>query len=311
MSTRNSTDIRSRTAMVQKVIKHHFGSKAKSIKFNPAGHTNFVFNVLCNDGEFIVRIGSSHSKLNDYLKEQWAVEKAEKAGVPVSEILEVGSEIIPAPYMLQKKLRGTEASHHPLRHEILKETGKLARIIHSIPTSNFGETFNWSKNRLSKNKTWKEYLYGEWDLPKRISTLESTGFFTKARWKRLESAIRKMESWTFAPALNHGDIRLKNVIVDKKGTISGIIDWENCVSHIAPLWDLSIALHDLSIDNKNYFLQGYGIEPEAYSDFSSGIKLFNILNYSTYLDELKPTKHKLQFEVFKLRLNGSLDLFSL
>ncbi|HYK56373.1 MAG TPA: aminoglycoside phosphotransferase family protein, partial [Flavisolibacter sp.] len=311
MAKRTTAQIRTKTQLVQKVIKHYFGTEPKKIEFKPAGLTNFVFEVQCKDEIFIVRIGSSAGKLSDYLKEQWAVEKAGRIGVPVAEILEVGSEIIHAPYMLQKKVEGTEAVNHPLRHEILKELGAYTQLIHSIPTNNFGNTFNWSKNRLSKNSTWKEYLHGEWDLPGRMKTLKQTGFFTKTKWTRLEKAVRQMEKWTFSPALNHGDLRLKNVMVNEKGKILALLDWEHCVSHIAPLWDLSIALHDLSIDNKQYFLEGYGIKPLEYESLSQGINIFNILNNACLLQPLNEKKDKTGLEVFRMRLNGSLDLFSL
>src|SRR5215211_1562385 len=297
MANRTASQIRSKTAMVQKVIKHHFGKEAKNIEFKPAGHTNFVFEASCKEGDFIVRIGSSARKLSDYQKEQWAVDKVKKLGVPVAEILEVGHEVIALPYMLQEKLDGVEAVDHPLRQDILRELGTYTRFIHSIPTSNFGNSFNWSKNKLSKNGTWKEYLNGEWNLSGRMKTLKATGFLTKSKWRKLESSVNKMQKWTFSPALNHGDLRLKNVIVDDKGKILALIDWENCVSHIAPLWDLSIALHDLSIDNKQYFLEGYGIKPQEYNKLAGGVKLFNILNYAMELEELNGKKDKERMEV--------------
>ncbi len=54
-------------------------------------------------------------------------------------------------------------------------------------------------------------------------------------------------------------MRLKNVVVDDRGTITAVIDWEFCTSNLAPYWDLSVALHDLSIDAKQQFLVGYGL----------------------------------------------------
>src|SRR5688572_8708749 len=96
--------IRSKTLMVKKVMKHHFGSLPKKIEFKPAGLTNFVFEASCKTDKYIIRIGSSPDKLNDFNKEQWAVKQAKGKGIPVAEILEVGNKIIDAPYMLQQKL---------------------------------------------------------------------------------------------------------------------------------------------------------------------------------------------------------------
>ncbi len=41
--------------------------------------------------------------------------------------------------------------------------------------------------------------------------------------------------------------------------IVAIIECENCVSSITRYWDLSITLHDLSIDAKQKFPEGYGL----------------------------------------------------
>ena len=40
-------------------------------------------------------------------------------------------------------------------------------------------------------------------------------------------------------------------MVDDDGEIAAIIDWEECLSTIAPQFELSISLHDLSIDEKH------------------------------------------------------------
>lgn len=307
----SQAQVRSKTSMVKKVMMHHFGMLPKKIEFKPAGLTNFVFEAHCKNEKYIVRIASAPEKLNDYVKEQWAVEQAKEKGVPVAEILEVGNEIIGVPYMLQQKLDGEEAINHPERLKILFDLGKYAKVIHSIKTNNYGQVFDWSKNRLSKNNKWKNYLHEEWNVPARIKLLQKSGLLKNEKLAKLKAAIKKIEKWNLAPALNHGDLRLKNVIVNEKGKILAIIDWENCTSHIAPYWDLSIALHDLSIDGKQQFLDGYGITARAYSKLDYGIKVFNILNYTNAIEKLIKKKDKNQLELYKLRLNGHLDLFSL
>src|SRR6185503_16476324 len=157
MSQYTASQIRSKTAMAKKVVKHHFGKSFQKIEFKPAGQTNFVFDIKTKDGSYIVRIATSRAKINHFMKEQWATHKALAAGIPVPEILEVGNEVIPLPYMLQQKVDGTEAIHHPDRLKILHKLGKYAKTIHSIPTEGFGSVFNWSKNKLSKNKTWLDF----------------------------------------------------------------------------------------------------------------------------------------------------------
>src|SRR5688572_30971188 len=241
-----AAQIRAKKQMAKKVVEHHFGKATKKIEFNAAGKTNFVFSVTTKEGSFIVKIAFTKTKYKDFLKEQWAIQKAHEAGVPVAEILEVGDEIIPFPYLLQRKVEGTEAIHHPDRLEILKKLGKYASIIHSIPTEGFGSLFNWSKNKLSKKRTWLEFLEKELQFAEGLKFLEANSILSKQKIKRLGAEFERIKKWKITPSFNHCDLRLKNVIVCDEETIKALIDWENCSSNCAPYWDLSIALHDLS-----------------------------------------------------------------
>ena len=90
-----------------------------------------------------------------------------------------------------------------------------------------------------------------------------------------------------------------------------IIDWENCASNIAPYWDFSIALHDLSIDAKQKFLEGYDMNIEDFSKKAFSLTVFNIINYIPALQRMVDKKDKNNLALYKLRLDGSLDLFSL
>lgn len=297
--------------MAKKVASHHFGKAATQVEYKPAGKTNFVFELLAGNKHFIVKISDIRSKLNDYIKEQWAVQKVAEKGVPVAEILEVGNEIIPLPYMLQEKMSGEEAVDHPNRPEILKEMGRLARIIHSIPTTGFGQSFDWTRNKLSKHKSWPEYLEKELEVTDRLQFLRKKAILPKKKIDRLAALFKKISAWKITPSLNHCDLRLKNVIVGKEGKIEAIIDWENCASNIAPYWDFSIALHDLSIDNRQKFLEGYGLNFHEFERMSYSLTAFNLINYVPSLRRIIERKEKTQLEFYKLRINGDLDLFSL
>ena len=306
-----AAQIRTKKQMAKKVVEHHFGKSIKKIEFNAAGRTNFVFSVTTKEGNFIVKIAFTKTKYKDFLKEQWAIQKALKAGVPVAEILEVGDEIIPFPYLLQRKVEGIEATHHPNRLEILKTLGKYARIIHSIPTEGFGSLFNWSKNKLSKKKTWVEFLEKELQVTEGLKFLDKHSILSKKKIKHLNTEYERIKKWKVSPALNHCDLRLKNVIADEKGEIKAILDWENCASNCAPYWDFSIALHDLSIDAKQQFLEGYDPDIDEFSRKAYSLTVFNIINYIPDLQKIIAKKDLKRLAFYKLRLDGSLDLFSI
>ena len=128
---------------------------------------------------------------------------------------------------------------------------------------------------------------------------------------KLRKIIDDTRRLRFKPFLNHGDLRLKNVMVDDDGEIAAIIDWEECLSTIAPQFELAISLHDLSIDEKHLFIDGYGLESEAMAPMGSLIRALNIINYSEAIERAVEVRdHKMLAEL-KLRLNAGLDLYSL
>ena len=311
MPTYTAAQIKSKTELARKVVRHHFGKSLQKIEFKPAGKTNFVFDVITKEGNFIIRIANSRAKFNDFIKEQWATQKALEIGVPVPEILEVGNEIISLPYMLQQKVEGKAAIDHPDRLNILHKLGKYARMIHSIPTTGFGKVFDWSKNKLAKKKTWIAFLEKELQVAEGLKFLQDNDILSKKKIKKLNMDFERIKKWKITPFLNHCDLRLKNVIVNGEGEIKAILDWENCSSNCAPYWDFSIALHDLSIDGKQKFLEGYELDVEEFSKKAYALTVFNIINYIPALQRIIDKKDKKKLELYKLRLDGSLDLFSI
>ncbi len=194
---------------------------------------------------------------------------------------------------------------------MLNELGSYTKLIHSIGTTGFGKVFDWSHNVLSKSKNWKQFMLQEWDAYHRLEVLEKYKMLEEAQVKKIKSFLSKSAKWKdLSPHLNHGDIRLKNVIVDDRGKIVAIIDWEDSCSSIAPLWDFSIALHDLSVDEKQAFLKGYGISFDELRELSPALKVLNILNYATTIQGFADNKDKEMKTLYRLRLNGYLDLYT-
>jgi hygromycin-B 4-O-kinase len=273
--------------------------------------TNHVFLVKTGKEEIVVRISEEEVKINSFLKEQWAVTKAREKNIPVPEILEVGNTVIPLPYMISLKVKGVVALDHPRRKDILFEMGELAASIHQIKTKGFGNFFDWSSGTLSRQVKWKDFIEGELDFRQRIAILKEHRMISAATLRKLRMEIHKIEAWKGRPCLHHGDIRLKNIMVDKKGKISAILDWEDCVSAIGPAWDISIALHDLPIEGQQQFLKGYGLKGNKLLNIGSVYKAFNILNYAPVIEILVNQNKQKELAWYRARLHGAMDLFSI
>ena len=71
---------------------------------------------------------------------------------------------------------------------------------------------------------------------------------------------------------------------NEKGKITAIIHWQECISSIGLLWDIFIALHDLSIDGQHQYLLGYGMGEQNLIRESKTLKAFNLLNYAPIIE---------------------------
>ena len=214
--------------------------------------------------------------------------------------------------MISKKIRGSEATHHPRRLEIIFELGKMAAQVHTIPTRGYGHMFDWSQNALSKNESWKDFIQLELKVKDRVKTLKNNKLVSPTVLKKIQEGITVLSAMEGKPCLQHGDLRLKNVMAGEDGTVTALIDWENCISSIGSLWDISIALHDLSIDAQQKFIEGYGLSGRQLVEISAMLKIINILNYAPVIDQLcaDKRKNKVAIEYYRARLHGALDLFS-
>jgi aminoglycoside phosphotransferase (APT) family kinase protein len=301
--------IRQYRRLAKKIVEHHFGQPPTRIVYKRSGLSNNVFVVNHVEGQFVVRISPEPEKMEAFKKELWTTQKVREAGVPSPEVLAVGN-IGSEPYMISRRVTGAEATHHPRRGHIVNEIGRYAQIINSIRTTNFGSNFDWTTNG-PQHSTWAEYLDNEWQIEQRLAVFAQHQILSTQQIQKLRNIIDDTRTMSFEPSLNHGDLRLKNVIVDEDGEIAAIVDWEDCLSTIAPPWELSISLHDLSIDEKDLFIEGYGLNPKQVQEMSPLIKAFNIVNYSNAIAGAAESGDDKSLAQFRLRLSGALDLYSL
>jgi aminoglycoside phosphotransferase (APT) family kinase protein len=296
--------------LAKTIVQRHFGKPASRIVYKSSGRTNYVFAVNHVEGQFVVRISPDSDRLRAFQKERWASQKAREAGVPTPEVIEVGNDAVSEPYMITHRVTGTEATQHPKRHRIVHEMGEYAAVINSILTSGYGSDFDWTSGG-KKHQTWAGYVEDEFELEKRLQLFATHKILPNAELKNLSRILENAKLRRHKASLNHSDLRLKNVIVDEGGDIAAIIDWEECQSTVAPEWEVSIALHDLTVDEKHAFIEGYGLSIREVEEMAPLIKAFNILNYYQVIAAAIESGDDKSLGEIKLRMKGSLDLYSL
>jgi aminoglycoside phosphotransferase (APT) family kinase protein len=302
--------IRHYRKLANEIIEKHFGKPPRRIVYRRSGRTNMVFAVNHVEGQFVVRISPDRERIEAFKKELWASQKVREAGVPSTEVLVVDQDEDSEPYMITRRVTGLEATHHPQRDRIIHEMGHYASLINSIPTKGYGTHFDFAKDGF-RCRTWADYLDNELECEKRLRIFSAHKILSQQAVTKLRKIVNDTRTLRFKPFLNHGDLRLKNVMVDDDGEIAAIIDWEESVSTIAPQFELAISLHDLSIDEKHIFIDGYGLDSEAVPAMAPLIRALNIINYSEAIKRAVEVRDHKSLAEFKLRLNAGLDLYSL
>jgi aminoglycoside phosphotransferase (APT) family kinase protein len=303
---------RAAAAVAAKVAGREIGAGHGKLKRLSGGLSNFVFAIdHAEAGPFVLRLSQEPDKTEAFLKEAWAMERAAEAGIPVAEVVAVGADEGWA-WMVQHRVDGQDGTHHPDRHMVLKEMGRLTRTIHTIRTKGFGHAFDAKRKAFVGARTWAEHCAKELKFEERLVVLNASRMLSRSQAARLEAALGEIAAWDAKPVLNHGDMRLKNVIVDgDPAKVRAVIDWELCASSVAPYWDLSLALHDLSIDAKQAYLEGYGLSEKRIAEISDVLKAVNIINYAPAVEQAAARKDEAALERYRTRFSGALDLYSL
>jgi hygromycin-B 4-O-kinase len=226
--------------------------------------------------------------------------------IPAPNVIEVGTTPDGVSFMLSRREPGRLATEHEDTLAVLRQLGQYARKLHRETLARFGghaggETAPWNG--------WVDFLQHEYDLDRRLQQLLALGLVDELTARRMADAVLQLGVGR-EPRLNHGDLRLKNVLVDASGRISSIIDWENAIAAPSPEWDLALALHDLSVDQKDAFLDGYGIEHEELVAARPALAALNLLHYAPFAEDAARAGDEQRLRHYRRRFARLHDLYS-
>lgn len=295
-------------AIVRDAVVRELGTAPSKISRTGGGLSSQTFNVEASGGRYVVRIGNQPGKRAGFERERRATERARAAGIPTQHIVAVGDESGWA-YSIALAVAGEPGHTHPHRDGVLDGLARLAVRVHGIGTVGHGEDYRWAGESGAGLRTWPDFLHDDIDADARLQRLRERDVLSQHQHETLAATLARISAWRDAPVLQHGDLRLKNVLADRDGNVCALLDWETSLSAIGTAWDLSIALHDLSIDDKQRFLTSYGMPDAAIRDAAPVWRLFNVLNYAPKLDELIAADDRAGIERLRTRVSGALDLY--
>jgi aminoglycoside phosphotransferase (APT) family kinase protein len=283
------------------------GTPARRIRAQSGGATNQVFSIEAAEGFFVLRMDPSPAKVDEYRKERWAIEHARRMDIPAPNVIAVGVTPDDVAFMLARLEPGRVAAELVQTEPVLRQLGQYARKLHETSLSLFG---GHHEGLTAPWETWPEFLEHEFGLARRLEQLQSLGLFDERVARRAAELVLRLGD-DHEPRLNHGDLRLKNVLVTEDGRINAIIDWEGAVAAPAPEWDLALALHDLSVDEKDAFIDGYGLSDEALRVATPALAALNMLHYAPFAAAAAEAGDEEQLRRYRRRFARVYELYSL
>ena len=300
-----------REVRLRRVARYIFeqaaGTAPGRIREQEGGRTNHVFVLENADGAFVLRMDERDDKVHQYRKERWAIDHARRMDIPAPNVIEVGTTPDGVSYMLSRREAGNPATERADTLAVLRQLGQYARKLHGEALDRYGghqggETAPWNG--------WADFLEHEYGLDLRLAQLMALGLIDASIAPLIADAVLRLGDGR-EPRLNHGDLRLKNVLVDdRSGRISSIIDWENAIAAPSPEWDLALALHDLSVDQKDAFLDGYGIEHEELVAARPALAALNLLHYAPFAEDAARAGDEQRLRHYRRRFARLHDLYS-
>ncbi|AZN41044.1 phosphotransferase family protein [Paenibacillus albus] len=234
------------------------------------GFVNQVFVVETNTRKVVVRM-NERDTYPSYVKEQWCMEQAAAVGIPGSEVLSIGV-INETAYMILSFVDGDNGldSTAPST-DIWRQLGKYAKLIHSIPVKGYGENLIdpvhgefHSPAHPGSDGSWLGYVQYNINSLTEHDQLIGLGVLTLQKSQRVRELFENMKRESFRFGLTHGDLSLKNTIINQAGQVI-VIDWGNAEVRPVPHGDMNSVLHNQILDGIpnpeefEAFLDGYGL----------------------------------------------------
>ncbi|EMV7407623.1 TPA: phosphotransferase family protein [Enterobacter soli] len=217
------------------VIKYATGKETISFEHIPIGVMNYK--ILCiteSDEKYIIRI-YPHGREGILKKELQIINRCSQIGIPVPNILttSLSGPNIGFNYLVYPKIEGMMLSSYlneienPKIDYIGHQLLNIFKKISSLKIKNYGDLENgfnayyteWDRFVTESIKNGRDGLYKSNIIPRNIF-LKVEDFITS----KLNNNI-KPES-----CLIWGDTSIDNILVNRTGEISGIIDFESCLS---------------------------------------------------------------------------------
>ena len=236
-------------------------------QFTPirTGKFNLSYYVLADDCQYVLRIAPPANSVFLFYERRMMHQEPElhvllrsETDLPVAEVLlfDDSHEYIDRDYMLMERLPGRPLTemHHLRIEPILEQIGRYMAEVHRIHSIQHG--YLGVHKPMEPQACWADAFRMMWNLM--IEDIAQLGYYGEPERQFMHSLLEERLAIFDRPlqsSLLHMDIWHQNILVNDRGRVTGILDWDRA------LWgdpEIEFAVLDYCGISEPAFWRGYG-----------------------------------------------------
>ena len=282
--------------VVEKICESLFSSVPYRYRKIDTGKFNDSYFLEAEDKNFVLRIAPDDSVPQLFYEQNMMRREPgihrlirEKTDIPIAKIIshDFSRSIVNRDWLLMERLPGVPLSQSSLwkftgkdrQQSLFFTLGRYVREIHAIKNDWHG--YPPGTDTLPRGKNWFDTFSGLWR--NLLTDITKTGIYSNRETDWLSGLLEK-QSGAFShdpePSLLHMDIWSQNILVDRNGNISGIVDWDRA------LWgdpEIDFSVLEYCGMTPPSFWKGYGLEPEERKDYMIRKTFYLLYEHQKYI----------------------------
>jgi aminoglycoside phosphotransferase (APT) family kinase protein len=254
---------------LESLIRHHRGDIDGDVSFRriPTGKFNTSFFVRTGDEQLVLRIAPPADAVfvfyeRDMMRQEPEIHELvlSRTTVPAARIFvfDDSHELIDRDFLIMERLPGQPLTQvHGLAHDfVLRQVGDYLAQVHRLTEDRYG--YLGAHRPMEPQNTWVDAFEIMWS--KMIDDIVGVGYYDADESRMMRSLLDQYIALFDRPipaSLLHMDIWHQNILVDRVGNVTGLVDWDRA------LWgdpEIEFAVLDYCGISEPAFWEGYGQE---------------------------------------------------
>jgi len=259
-------------SQLESCVRRHVPDAAGPVEFEPitTGKFNTSFYVRAGGADLVLRIAPPDDAVfvfyeRGMMRQEPGLHRLlrERTRVPVARVVafDDSREVVDRDFLLMERLPGRALSERSVADpsEVLRETGRCLAEVHALTADAYG--YLGEHAPMEPQATWAGAFDVMWG--KLLDDCAATGHYGAGDVRRMRQLLEDrlaLFDRPVAASLLHMDIWSQNLLVDGRGRLTGIVDWDRA------LWgdpEIEFAVLDYCGVSEPAFWEGYGRARES------------------------------------------------